>query len=402
MSIALTHNGLPDKWKRHDLLSLFRKIAKPAFNLSSRSIRLMEYLIFAARENDYEPGKICAIWQSAETIAGELGVSIRSINRAELELEQAHFMMRTSGRNRTRNGRRCENPDKPYIEWAFGINLAPLIDRVTQLQAKAQLLELQRISVEQCQVEIKAINKRIRALGSADNICQANSILPDGRVANVTKLELLEETRDALNAVLRSIEQEPCATKRVNSSDKNVAPIIPKETLSEFCSDAQDASNCGIEQSPISVGRLIKLASYDFQLLMASKGAPSIINIVETSATMCAALNISQRDWGEACMRLGRVRAALCVLIIDRNMRLPKKHRYHRNNPSGSLVGMIRKGQENLNLNGLLRAMEGYQRDDWVEVRSVVQQPLRGVKSFASLASTIVANAARQKMEAVI
>lgn len=51
-------------------------------------------------------------------------------------------------------------------------------------------------------------------------------------------------------------------------------------------------------------------------------------------------LRYPERIWGEACVQIGRERAALCVLLIDRNHRLSSDDPYRARNPAGCLAGM--------------------------------------------------------------
>lgn len=89
------------------------------------------------------------------------------------------------------------------------------------------------------------------------------------------------------------------------------------------------------------------LASEDYQALLIAKGGPSWRNLVDASATAATWLGISQHVWGEACQMMGRERAAICVLVIDRNWRLPEGHRYRANSPRHCLIGMAKQVRGN-------------------------------------------------------
>ena len=49
--------------------------------------------------------------------------------------------------------------------WAAGINLAPLVERFAEMQAKAEALELQARAIQQCRAEIRQLGQRIREAG---------------------------------------------------------------------------------------------------------------------------------------------------------------------------------------------------------------------------------------------
>ena len=71
-----------------------------------------------------------------------------------------------------------------------------------------------------------------------------------------------------------------------------------------------------------------------YQGLVAALGGPSRSNLIEASYRSCGRLGIAQGTWGRACQQFGRERAALCVLLIDRNVELPGDHRYKARSPS--------------------------------------------------------------------
>jgi len=94
-----------------------------------------------------------------------------------------------------------------------------------------------------------------------------------------------------------------------------------------------------------------------YQGLVAALGGPSRSNLIEASYRSCGRLGIAQGTWGRACQQFGRERAALCVLLIDRNVELPGDHRYKARSPSRCLSGMMRKERsQGFNLTGLFRA----------------------------------------------
>jgi replication initiation protein RepC len=163
-----------------------------------------------------------------------------------------------------------------------------------------------------------------------------------------------------LVALLALIEVPSGDAKSCQQNEEFVSPYIPKRDSSKNRS-AQREHRGGKKIQPLVTPALAaRRASEDYQSTLDAMGGPTWPNIIEASSRACHWLGIAQKVWGEACMALGRERAALCVLIIDRNRRLPSNHRYHRKFACASLEGMVRKGAHNLNLIGFLRAMEGY------------------------------------------
>jgi hypothetical protein len=157
-----------------------------------------------------------------------LGLTPRSINSAERELEQAGFIIRNAGINGERAGDRQDG----IVIWAAGINLAPLVERFGEMQAKAEALELQARAIQQCRAEIRQLGQRIREAGDADLRERAETILPDGRTARITNIDRLIAIREALFAMLAAIESVPDpdgALKTSDAPEENCAPNIQNQ-----------------------------------------------------------------------------------------------------------------------------------------------------------------------------
>jgi replication initiation protein RepC len=195
-----------------------------------------------------------------------------------------------------------------------------------------------------------------------------------------------------LEALLVCLELPSGEQKTSDRTEENFSPNILEKDSSKNCSTGRRRN----ENSAVTPEVAARLASEDYRTLLKANGGPTRTNLIETSSMACSWLGISQKLWGEACQQLGREQAALCVLVIDRNWRLPAEHRYRGRRPKACFQGMIGNGVEQLNLNGFLRAMKGYQEGDGGEVSALTlsnpEQPLSGVKSVGSLFSNILTN----------
>jgi hypothetical protein len=101
------------------------------------------------------------------------------------------------------------------------------------------------------------------------------------------------------------------------------------------------------------------VATESYRGIVEALGGPTWPNLVEASWRSCGRLGIAQSTWGRACQQFGRERAALSVLLIDRNAELPPGHRYRVGSPARCLAGMVRRaGSAGVNLAGLFRATE--------------------------------------------
>lgn len=350
MSTTLAHSGLPAGIGRFDLLRLFEQVARPGFGLSSTAVALVRHYVLKTMDADYVSGRICAVWTQACRFAEVLGLTPRSINSAERELEVAGFIVRNAGINGERAGDRQDGK----IVWAAGINLAPLVERFAELQAKAEALELQARAIQQCRAEIRQLGLRIREASDEGLRERAETILPDGRTARITSIDRLIAIRDALSAMLAAIDPDPRAPKTSDAPEENCSPSIQDKKPSR-----KSTARAGDPLKRIHPAKALEVATESYCDLVNALGGPTWPNLVEASWRSCRRLGIAQRAWGRACLQFGRDRAALCVLLIDRNAELPLDHRYRVNSPARCLAGMVkRQAAGQVNLAGLFQATE--------------------------------------------
>ncbi|MBN9146010.1 MULTISPECIES: helix-turn-helix domain-containing protein [unclassified Novosphingobium] len=354
MSTTLAHRGLPAGVGRFDLLRLFEQVARPGFGLSSTAVALVRHYVLKTMDGDYLSGRICAVWTQARRFAEKLGLTPRSINSAERELEQAGFILRNAGINGERAGDRQDG----VVVWAAGINLAPLVERFAELQAKAEALELQARAIQQCRAEIRQLGQRIRDAGDEDLRERAETILPDGRTARITSIERLIAIREALSAMLAAIESAPDpaprAPKTSDAPEENCAPNIQDKN-----SPRRRTVRPSDPLERIRPATALVVATESYRGIVEALGGPTWPNLVEASWRSCGRLGIAQSTWGRACQQFGRERAALSVLLIDRNAEMPLGHRYRVGSPARCLTGMVRRaGSAGVNLAGLFRATE--------------------------------------------
>lgn len=387
MSISLTHGGLPEGVHRKDLLSALDAAGPKLLKLSTTAHRLLKCFILKCRPSDFLKGRICGTWDRPANIAADLGIDRRVLNNAERLLEEQGFITRTWTLHTARNGCRREG----RILFLAGINLAPLIDgfaeRVATPLAEASL---QRQAVQVLQFEISGLWRRIRALGDEDGLARAETILPRGRKSRISNKAQLESLKNDLEALLATISAPVGTEKSSGRSEESFAPNILPADSSRICSSEREPRSKLADVAPVTPTMAARLASKDYRALLAANGGPTWPNLIRTSATACSWLGISHQVWGDACMTLGRERAALCVLAIDRTWRLPKDHRYRAREPGRCIRGMVRKGAASLNLVGLLRAAEASRSGDpgneVIEPPPVTRQSFDGAKKIREAA----------------
>jgi replication initiation protein RepC len=388
MSITLTHGGLPSGIGRFALLDTFDAVARTTFGISATAIRLLRHHVGKCRDSDFLAGRICGTWEQPQQTAKLLGISTRVLNNAERELIAKGFINRSATPHARREGKRSGD----RIAYAAGINLAPLVDRYPELAALQTAQELREEAQLQLRREIADIRGHIRASADLGRIVQAEDIIPRGRTSRITNIEQLEAIKTDLEALLVCLELPSGEQNSSDRTEENFSPNILEKDSSKNCSRGRRRT----ENLAVTPEAAARLASEDYRTLLEANGGPTRTNLIETSSMACSWLGISQKVWGEACQQLGREQAALYVLVIDRNWRLPSEHRYRGRRPKACLQGIIGKGRDQLNLNGFLRAMKGYQQGDGREGSALTlsnpKQPLSGVKSVGSLFSNILTN----------
>ena len=393
MSASLTHGGLPDGVTPFRLCDLVAEIAPGTCKkerLSATAVRILQYFIRACRQSDFEPGKICGTWEQPQTIAGELRISTKVLHNAEAELLEAGFIERTHTPHARRSGKRHNG----NIVALAGISLRPLIDGWAKLQARRQAIELQANALFCLKQEVAALNREVRASDNPDAIERAGEILPRGRVSRINDVEKLEALRNALEALLVLLELPSGATKSSDQTEEIVTPNIPESNSSKNCNRARSGGGDDDRATKVMPELVAGIASSDYQSLLPQGRAPSWRDLVDASATACRWHGVSEAAFGEACERLGREHAAVCIVVIDRNARLPGEHRYRARSGRRCLTGLLRNPT---GLLPMLRAAQGYPEGRLSEDSFTPEpssQDSRG--SFGDLASASLAKLARE------
>lgn len=349
MSATLAHQGLPPGKSRLELLRLVEDLGKRALGISSTASRVLQHYIWRSRDSDYQSGRICAVWEKVANTAEKLELCPRAINEAERELERLGFIVRTTGGNGARSGMRSGD----LVRWAAGINLAPLIARYNELKALWEARCLHRQAIVALKAEIRRISRAIRTGQRPELLAQANDILPAGRVSPINDLARLEAIKAALKAVLAEIDGRCGRLKASDPSEENCRPKILTQDSSQPCS--------GNREVAVTPEVAFELASQAYRERVIARGGATWPNLVEASQQMAGLIGISQSAWGHACNQLGRERAAVCVIVVERNAGLNRRHPYRATHAAKCFAGMLRRASSGsgFNLHGLLRAASG-------------------------------------------
>jgi hypothetical protein len=352
MSISLAHNGLPPGVTHFSLADLIEKIApgsRSEERLSATAVRVLKHYVLGCRSADFERGKICGVWEQPQSTAQALRISTKVLHNAEAELERGGFIERSHVPHARRTGQRRDG----VIVSLAGISLRPLIDGYGRWKARLEAMDLHERAVTSLRHEIVMLGREIRATQSATLIEEAERILPRGRVSRISSAERLEALKGMLEALLVQPELPSGDTKSSHRTEEIFAPNIPVKDSSKNRKRQSDADR----SDEVSPALAASLASADYRSLLPSDRAPGWPDIVDASAIACRWHNVSQPAWAEACEKLGRERAALCILVIDRNARLPSEHRYRARSGRKCLSGLLRNASSLL---PMIKAAKGY------------------------------------------
>lgn len=359
MSITLSHDGLPEGVSRDDLEQLAVDVGREVFRFSEMTIQLLLHYLDKVSESDFLKGRICGMWEQPFTTANKFKISTRALSYKECELEEAGLILRTGTPHAARTGKRTAYG----IIFLAGINLAPIIDRFDELQ---DMLAVERQNEERAPLLRQQVSEKravIRASGNADLIALADAVSCGGRTKRITNIDRLEAILAELEPIMVQAALLSGAKITSDRCEADFAPNKPCESTSKHHTRSVSADGLGNDVGSITPAAAIRLASADFRATLDWIGERSWPNLIEASRRTCRDLGISQWVWGQACTKLGRQQAALCVLAIDRNHKLPPDHPFYCRQPSGALFMMSRKGSEQLSLNWLFRAMQSFPED---------------------------------------
>ncbi len=367
MSVTLSHSGLPAGIKRSQFIESIAPALKARGLKTSAIVYLSKAFDNWTRDQDFEPNRICGFWHQVSSLAEKLSCTVRTVHSIEYDLENARLVSRNPKANGRRDGMR-EQEGRNVLRKLFGINLAPIIEQASDLLAEAETIRMHQDAMDMCRSEIRHINKSIRRLNNTDALEQARSILPEGRSATVRELAKLEEIRDALLAVENSFKIDVRSEEFSDRTEENDVPIIQTKQT-KFLYEAEAVS----EQ--VTIQQAISLAAEPFRDCLDMYGDYTWRGITNAAYEIARSIGIDDRTWGIACDNavLGPERAALCILLIHRNMCLPPSSSHYPRNPSACFGGMIKAAKSGeFSLSDFIAAVRGYGK------RRSPQHPVRG------------------------
>lgn len=339
MTQHLTHGGLPDGMTRWQFFGLIKK-ARRKLGLSKGAVDYLEIAISNTMDEDFLAGRICSFWTSVTKISAQAELDRRQVARIEGDLIQRGLLAKTASDHSRRSGSRRDGK----IGNDFGINLAPLIARATEVQAAARKAAFEEEEAERLRTRIRKLFGDIRRLQFDGATEAAEEILPNRRPSTIQSFERLKQVAEALEAVWDDFSAEVSRGEKSHQCDISPALNTSKENINKTCRAAKRRVAQPVRTTPAQVALL---ASKPFQELIEvywstvdNRGALSWRTIQMAARDRADQLGIRSGVWQRQCGVLGEERTVLCLMIADRNSE--RLDGYRVRDVAAAFIGMVR------------------------------------------------------------
>lgn len=381
--------SLPQGFSRRDVIALMADIGRD-IGLGPRLTDILTRLIGCTEADAWiDPEKEPIFYGRQESFAQKLGISTRQLRTHEKTLLKHGLMERRTAANGSRHG-----------ATGLGLVLTPLIERFTDFlsvrearnerYARMKTLkatrsvrwatfrdELARLSAEDLlSDEVQDMIAERETWPRTDTLLSMGEARLTQHIEAATNLcirlsdwienhadsscEPAETFRSFIQEDIQQIHSENCnASVHKRSADKSAHSDYPTPgpngpvDCREKELEAETLALQGLFSGSYGLDHAVSLASEDFKFEMQVRsGDRPDYAFVEAANARISPLGINITAWAAACDRMGRVPAALCVMLLDANRDHPTAPVM---NPGGALRGMIKAhNRGKLNLIGSL------------------------------------------------
>lgn len=319
MSATTTHQGLPEGMQPFALLELIESL-KSELGLIDQDITYLRWVFRRVKRTDFIAGRICAVWMSVAKIAVELGFSPRKIHRIEARLQRCGIILKASLGNGRRYGRRSNDG---LILKAGGINLAPVINRASELANKLRVCRVAAVDLQEEQERARGLIREIRSLGSEEALAAAKLAFPRLRPTEVRTSERLAAIIEALGAVLSDFSAFDGRTDETARSDTLDRPSTKNEKIIKTCSPKKASPPSQRQTTPMQV-RLLATKEFGEVIDLYATGlepgqSPSWRTVIMAAKERAHMIGITGDQWACGCALVGEIVATLGLLVVDRN-----------------------------------------------------------------------------------
>lgn len=357
MTRHLTHGGLPGDMTRWQFFGLIES-ARRQLGLSKGSIAYLKVAISNTLNEDYFAGRTCSFWTSVTKIAAQAGLDRRQVARIEADLIQRGLLVKTASDHSRRDGSRKHGK----IGHEFGINLGPLIARASEIQVAARKAAFEAEEAELLRNRIRTLFGNIRRLGVNGAVEAAEDILPNRRPSTIQCFERLKQVAEALEAVWEDFSAEISRGEKSHKYDISPPPNTSKENINKTCRAEKPRDARPVRTTPAQMALLASEPLREIIELywgaLDQRGLLSWRAITMAARDRAHQLGISAGVWQRQCAMLGEDRAALCLMIVDRNAE--RSDGYRVRDAAGAFIGMVRsEARQGAVINSLLGELIG-------------------------------------------
>jgi replication initiation protein RepC len=384
--------GLPKGVTMHGQLLAAFKAASPRLGLSPRLVHAIDWLFRFTMAQDWGRGGRPIVWPSASVQQEALGLSptqAKAINRALIEAELITMKDSPNGK---RYGKR--DPKGNIIE-AYGFDLSPIAARHAEFlrlaaEAKAERIEMGRLrrratiarnGITQIletaaeyglpgeewltlRRETRDLGQALRKVERPEEMALGVEGLERRQRSARERLELLlskveSEARESVNSDPLGPENRPHQYTYKSGLNPEQDTVIAQEDSSSERGAAIEPPASPVPREPPETGRVLKLAPDELVKLAPRLKSylrnpdPAWPDVVEATAFLRSDLGISKSLWGEACLAMGREKAAIAIAIVS-----TKDPAHFRTTAGGYFHGMVMKARAgHLNLDRTIWGM---------------------------------------------
>lgn len=375
---------LPGTLQRGDVEGLLIDLRR-ALRISPARLEALLAMIRRTRPSDWtDPATDAVCYAQQQQMAAELGKTPRALRYDEAALVRSGLIARST----IGNGRRCALASPAKAK--YGLSFAPLIRQIHHLLELRDLWQRERVRLRSERLACSALRQQFRLLFTRLEEKAPNhpniQRLTDLRRAWPRRMDILQcsenierhrrEVESALRQVADLLETlqessgEPESRFRSHLQDSTAKP-------SESCSGRETGSlpagggpskerfagsDSGVDLELLPPSRLYTVASDEMKLwidaVRQGRDRTGPTDILQAAARRVPELGINATAWREASDRMGPMRAAIAVLVIDANRDHPvtpvknpggllrtftRLHRAGRLNIAGSLFGLMER-----------------------------------------------------------
>jgi replication initiation protein RepC len=384
--------GLPDGVIVFGQLLAAFKAAAPRLGLSPRLVHAIDWLFRFTMTQDWGRGGRPIVWPSASLQREFLGLSesrVKVLNR--VLIEAGLITMKDSP-----NGKRYGTRDaKGNIVEAYGFDLSPIAARHGEFlrlaaEAKAERVEMGRLR-RRATIARKGIIQILETASeyglpgeewlilkhAARDLGQALRKMerPEEMAFGVAGLERAQRAaRERLESLLSQVEtgmresldsgrlgdgSEPHQYNYKPAPDPEQDTVVAQKKGSNAGGEAVERKSNPAQREPPETGRVLKLTPDELMKLAPRLKSwlrapdPTWPDVVDAAAFLRSDLGVSKSLWGDACIAMGRERAAIAIAIVS-----TKDPAHFRTSAGGYFHGMVVKARAgHLNLDRTLWGM---------------------------------------------